>query len=518
MTKPESSLSKLFNDTPGFLAHVRERLRVDAFVNVLTGLGGAFDKTSAARVGMPRLLSPTELDWLYHGSDLAGRIVDQPVTDAMRQGVYTGDPDLDAAAGRWEALEKFADAWIWGRLYGLGALYLGVSDKHGAQAEPLDWNRVGRGDLAFIMVLDGQELSVATRIEDRRSPQYGEPRTWRVTSSAADLHGAEIHTSRLLMFEGARTSNRLRRENNDRTFSVLQRPIETLRDVDQSWRSTMLLLQDMSQAVFKINGLMSHIANGQKQIMLDRMELVEAARSVARAVVIDAENESFEHVGAANVAAIDPLLVRAFTRLAAAAGMPVTVLMGTSPAGLNATGESDIRLWYATVKGLQGLVTPQLLSLLRMIARSEGLKVPTSLKWPSLWDMTEMERATLDKTRVDASAIRITQGMTTAREERRLWIRGADPEDVLTDEEIPDAATETVGDLEPEAGSHWIDTEDGHRLEVTGTAGGKVYFLDRDDANPDRQWKWRLAWFLERCRPVEAVETPTLPTTTDPAV
>jgi hypothetical protein len=43
------------------------------------------------------------------------------------------------------------------------------------------------------------------------------------------------------------------------------------------------------------------------------------------------------------------------TAAAAAADMPATVLWGISPAGMNATGDSDIQLWHKTIKGRQDL-------------------------------------------------------------------------------------------------------------------------------------------------------------------
>ncbi len=49
-------------------------------------------------------------------------------------------------------------------------------------------------------------------------------------------------------------------------------------------------------------------------------------------------------------------------------------------------------------------------------------------------------------------------------------------------------------------GSKWIDTRDGHRIEVTAVADGSVYFVDQDDPNPSWQYRWALRTFLERCR------------------
>lgn len=49
-------------------------------------------------------------------------------------------------------------------------------------------------------------------------------------------------------------------------------------------------------------------------------------------------------------------------------------------------------------------------------------------------------------------------------------------------------------------GSQWTDTEDGHRLEVVKVADGAVYFVDLDDRNPARQWRYAIRTFLERAR------------------
>lgn len=52
------------------------------------------------------------------------------------------------------------------------------------------------------------------------------------------------------------------------------------------------------------------------------------------------------------------------------------------------------------------------------------------------------------------------------------------------------------------AGSDWIDTEDGHRMRVTGVDGTRVLFVDLDDVvNPNRQYAWQRPFFIERCRP-----------------
>ncbi len=68
-------------------------------------------------------------------------------------------------------------------------------------------------------------------------------------------------------------------------------------------------------------------------------------------------------------------MVRTFLQVAAgAADIPVTRLLGQSPAGLSATGDSDTRNYYDMIAARQELdLRPQLERLDRLIAHSEGL-------------------------------------------------------------------------------------------------------------------------------------------------
>src|SRR5690606_38092021 len=90
-------------------------------------------------------------------------------------------------------------------------------------------------------------------------------------------------------------------------------------------------------------------------------------------------------------------------RLAAAFEMPLTRLLGVSPAGLNATGESDERNWHKQVLSHQeDVVRPALERWMRVVfaARNGPTygRTPDSfkVKFPALRDVTPREQAEID--------------------------------------------------------------------------------------------------------------------------
>jgi phage-related protein (TIGR01555 family) len=419
--------SRLRRAFAGISASFREEVarvaRTDGWLNALTGLGGSRDRSVQACVTNFRVLTPTELEALYHGQDLPAKIVDAIIKDALRQGFeIAGDDEgvIGDALREWRVGERLLDAATWGRLYGVGAVLIGADESTGPMDEPLDTSTMREGSLQYLMALDRQSLAIEDYDEDPSSSGFGEPRTFRISHASPTgsfTSGELVHASRLVLLGGARTAERVRlRRNAGFDLSVLQRPSEILRDVDQTWRSIMNLVHDMSQAVFAIDGLIDMIAEGEKDVMLQRMEVVDMARSVARAVIIDAESERFEHKGAANVGGIPPIMWMTLQRLAAAACMPLTKLLGMSPAGLNATGESDIRLWYDEVEAYRRAeLTPALQMLVRVVEADAGRALAEGeepeVVWPSLWQATPTEQAGLDKTEAETLKIYVDAGV-----------------------------------------------------------------------------------------------------------
>src|SRR5690606_13578077 len=121
------------------------------------------------------------------------------------------------------------------------------------------------------------------------------------------------------------------------------RVYDVIRDFCSGYAGAAATLADFSVGVIAIQNLAEMLAADQEGLVLKRLEMLDMARSIARAVFMDAEKERFEYVSR-SLAGMPETLDRLALRLSAGTGIPVTLLMGQSPAGLNATGASDIRL------------------------------------------------------------------------------------------------------------------------------------------------------------------------------
>jgi len=94
--------------------------------------------------------------------------------------------------------------------------------------------------------------------------------------------------------------------------------------------------------------------------------------------------------------------------------MPLTRLMGVSPGGLNATGESDTVNWNNTVNAHRSQkIAPKLERLGRIVARSEGIAEPKSLSvtFPSLWQTTPTQEADIRLKTAQAMALLVEKSI-----------------------------------------------------------------------------------------------------------
>jgi uncharacterized protein len=400
--------------------------RADSWLNVWTGLGTSRDMRTHTHVGVRAWLSDPELEELYTHNDMAGTIVDALPDEALRK-PYTlhieGDDGRDRAGvieGRADELAlraRVLEAWKWGRLYGGAAILIGADDGR-EMTEPLETEAIR--SLEYLHVLTRAELIPDAWDGDPFSRTFGLPLIYRIqphTAPGQSVQNALVHRSRLLVFDGLPIPARLRTRNQGWGASVLERPHEVLRDFGVSWAGAAVLLQDFSQAVWKVKGLFDQITSGDKETMRTRMELVEMTRSIVHAVVLDSDGEDFERK-TTSIAGLPETLQLFILRLAGAARMPATVLMGQSPAGLNATGESDLRWWFNSIAAQQlHTLKPALETLYRLLLVLEGGEPEQwEIRFEPLWDETPTEHSNRRKTQADTDIAYITAGVLLPEE------------------------------------------------------------------------------------------------------
>lgn len=401
--------------------------RFDSFVNTITSLGDrARDKTKSMRQQFDGVLSPMYIETLLSSSDLAWTITAELVEEAMKDGfglsTKAGDMEVSAVVEQAQAIlkegerlglqDKFVEAAIWGRAYGFGALVLGVTGA-GLPTMPLR-DDAPNARLAWLLVVDRREMTPSKYYNDPNSEKFGEVEMYRINpQSNGGAPGMEIHETRVIRFGGALTSRIERQRNQGSDYSVLQRVLPVLESSEQNWGAVCQLMADMSQGVFSVEGLLDMIASGNEDALVARMKLLDMSRSVARSIVLDSKSEKFERV-VTPMQGVNEVLVQTWQRLAAAARMPLTVLMGISPAGLNATGASDIRLWYDKINRVrEHTFAARLLKVVRILSRQLGQSDPNGwgVVWPSLWKMSAPEQSDIYLKTAQADEIYIANGV-----------------------------------------------------------------------------------------------------------
>ncbi len=376
----------------------QRRPRGDGYQNIATGLGVAGkDKRTAGALVLDVVPDATARD-LWRGNDLARRIIEDKPTEALARGLTLTLEDKEAAEKVIAYLEDLPGPTHIGkgatktmiagrcyeRAYGGGAVWPVFNDAAGGLEMPLDLTK-SIPKIERLQIFEPRELRPGKLYTDLNHPKYGEPETWHVFAITGSTDSiAEIHETRLITFPGRRVTREMlsgvcQGWGDNELTSVMG----VLNDFELSFGNAAALLQDFAQAILKLNELSEVLAADGKSDATARLELMNYMRSSLRALVMDSK-DSFERT-TTSLAGYPEMLDRFMYRLAAAADMPVSRLMGMAPAGLNATGESDESNWMGSVERDREHVKPMWEQLLRFVfAASDG---PTQGKEPAVWSV-----------------------------------------------------------------------------------------------------------------------------------
>jgi len=432
-SRPRSERASRTVSPPSLTAHAARmpQDRIDSWVSALTGLGTtAHDKRMSTYFSVD-LITDREARDLWRGDDLAKRVIELIPKEMLRSGfdvkIENSKEQAESFSALFETLKTcsiFQKAKMYERAYGGAAIWPVTNDGAVDMSMPLNEDRIS--EVTHLTLFEPRELQPWRYYNDLLSPKYGEVEVWRVVPIGHRGGSAPttlIHESRLIIFPGIRVSKDDIAQYAGWGDSVLTYMYRVLRDFNVGWSGAAILLNDFAQPVFKMHGLAEMILLDRDELVKARMQAVEMSRSTARAVLIDAENEEFERKQTP-VTGLPDLLDRFALRLSAATGIPVTLLMGQSPAGMNATGASDITFFYDSIdaeRAGDGMLD-QLSRLLYLLIRSKS--GPTrgvepdkwSIEFRSLYAESTLDKTQARKTQAETDAIYIVNGVLAPEE------------------------------------------------------------------------------------------------------
>jgi hypothetical protein len=366
----------------------------DGLVNLVSGMGTTRDKAAQAQYSIP-VMDDYQILAAYKSSALIRRAVDLPAEDAAREWrEWQAEADqitaIEAEETRLGLQGKVMEAMRLARLFGGSALLIGNGDLD--PALPLDPSAIRAGGLRYVTVLNTLDLAAGEIEQDPTRESYGKPKYWTMRG------GMRIHPSRLAVFSGMQPLSAYGLDQHPGWGdSVLLGMLQTMTRVDEGANNVSALVYEAKVDVFKIPGLMQNLAsrgNDYSNEIIKRLTLAATGKGISGALVMDAE-EQYEQKSA-SFSSLPDVMDRFAQLASSAAGIPMTLLFGMSPGGLNASGDADIRGYYDRVKVIQTLhMTPAMRVLDECLVRSALGDYPDGIhyNWRSLWQPTAKDRA-----------------------------------------------------------------------------------------------------------------------------
>lgn len=384
---------------------------IDSFQNFAHKLGvGADNALTGSTYGFnPITRNRVLLEWIHRGSWLGGIAVDTVADDMTRAGIeYVTElapEDSDAldrkmtSLGTWPSISEVIQ---WGRLYG-GAIGVVLIDGQDMRT-PLNVNSVGPGQYKGMLVLDRwmAEPSLEDLVTDF-GPHLGLPKYYRITQAAPALKGVAVHHSRVaIRHVGVNLPYQQRLVENLWGISVLERLYDRMIAFDSATTGAAQLVHKSYLRTLSVAGLRDVISAGGKPMdgLAAYVDMMRRFQGIEGISVIDMEDK-FEAQSHSSFSGISDALIQFGQQLSGALQIPLVRLFGQSPAGLNSTGESDLRMYYDLIQQQQMRTIHQGVTLLyKLGAASLGIRLPSNftIGFKSLWQLTDADKANIAKT------------------------------------------------------------------------------------------------------------------------
>lgn len=507
----KARLNKIVEQVRGakILDATQAGFRGDGYTNLLNKYGTAQDNSMAYYYEKDNIVTDIELTSLYESNGIFAKIIDRPSEESLKHGldVDFGDETIsEYVEERLDDLDfedKFATAEKWARLYG-GAIIVMLCDDGGALEEPLDWDKVTT--IEELRVFDRsvvqEDFTGYFRFNvfgatGKPIPQE-EPMYYRVSSTYGYF---VVHSSRCLVFR----NGRLPEKSSSTLFKNWGMPEyirirDALRECLTTHANGTKLLERSVQAIYKMQNLANLLSSEEgEEKVLQRLQVIDMARGLLNSIAIDASGEDYDFK-TLQMSGVKDIIDTTCNMLSAVTNIPQTILFGRSPAGMNATGDSDLENYYNMVENIQKQnMKKNVRTLLRLILKQGFLEgaipeIPKfKVKFAALWSQSDTEIADIEQRRAQTQQIKaqtaqayIDAGVLDPSEVRKSLAEEGefDIEEILTEDDI-DLPEDTFAPVEePDKPDNDVQMDsDSEAAAVIVVHDGKVLCARRVDTN-----------------------------------
>lgn len=390
------------------------KFTADSFQNFAARVGlGAGSQHDQSTYGFNFLSrNRTLLESMYRSSWVVGQAVDVVADDMTREGInmqgLSGPEEteqLNQVLDDLQVWDKLNETIKWSRLYG-GAVAVMMIDGQNIST-PLNTKTIAKGQFRGLLVLD--RWMVLPDLQDlvtEYGPDYGMPKFYDVITDSVGLVNQRIHYSRILRFDGVKLPYWQAIAENLWGQSVIERLEDRLTLFDSATLGAGQLVYKAHLRTYKVEKLRELIATGGRayDALVKQIQQIRMWQSNEGMTLMDAKDTFETHQY--SFTGLDSVLLQLGQQLSGALGIPLVRLFGQSPAGLNATGESDLANYYDNINQQQeGRMRSPLHRLLEVVSQSAlGKPLPTSFKFgfASLWQMDDKTKAEVANTTADA--------------------------------------------------------------------------------------------------------------------
>ena len=383
---------------------------LDGLMNLVSGMGTARDKGGQAEYYQPTY-DPLQLITAYRASSLIRRVVDMPAEDACREWrEWQAEADqitvIEAEESRLGYQGKVLEARRQARLFGGSAILIGTGDAD--PMKPLRPEIIKQGGISYLTLLTFSDIIAGDIERDPTLPEFSKPQWWQLTTVTGG--NVRIHPSRLVIMHGIPPMTGLGYESlSGWGDSVLPGMLDAVKRVDEVAGNILSLVYEAKIDVIKIPDLMMNLQQRGAAFeaeVIRRMTLAATGKGINGTLILDAAEEYEQK--SASFGGLPDTMDRFMQLASAASGIPMTLLFGMSPGGLNSTGDGDTRGYYDRVKVQQSMqMQPAMAILDECLIRSALGDRPKTIHftWRPLWQPTAKERAETGKTMADAMKV-----------------------------------------------------------------------------------------------------------------